>query len=112
MTEGVRPDGTGDSYAPPLGIEALAAAVGLPVRLPEIHPSVLAEWRGLAPLMVSQAGASGNLAAGTASGALAQYDADGATDGHFVAYQVQEARADVAAFLRSLADEAAGRVPQ
>lgn len=112
MTAGVRADGTGDSYAPPLGIEALAAAVGLPGRLPEIHPSILAQWRGLAPLMVPSAGLSGNLALGTASGALAQYDADAASDGHFVAYQVPEARTDVAAFLRSLADDAAGRVPQ
>jgi hypothetical protein len=112
MTEGVRANGTGDSYAPPRGIEALAAAAGLPVRLPQIHASDFAAWAGLSPLEVPEAGVSGNLAGGAASGAVGQYDADGASDGHFVAYQVEAARSDLAAFLRSLADEAAGRVPQ
>ena len=112
MTEGVRANGTGDSYAPPRGIEALAAAVGLPTRLPQIHASVFAAWAGISTLDVPADGVSGNLAGGAASGALAQYDADAASDGHFVAYQVDEARLDLAAFLRSLADDPSGRVPQ
>jgi hypothetical protein len=112
MTEGVRADGSGDSYAPPRGIEALATAVGLPLRLPQIHAYQFGEWAGLLPLTVASGGVSGNLAGGAASGALAHYDADGASDGHFVAYQVSEAREDLALFLRSLADEPAGRVPE
>lgn len=111
MLEGVRANGTGDSYAPPRGIEALAAAVGLPVRLPRIRASEFGAWAGLAELDVPEMGISGNLAGGAASGAVGQYDADEASDGHFVAYQVPAARADVGAFLRSLADDAAGRVP-
>src|SRR5690606_16778145 len=111
MTEGVRADGSGDNYAPPRGIEALAAATGLPTRLPQIHPSPFADWRGLEPLEVPSQGLSGNLAGGFASGALIQYDADLASDGHFVAYEVQAARNDVAQFLRNLADEPQGRVP-
>ena len=112
MIEGVRADGTGDSYAPPRGIEALAVALGLPARLPQIHPSPFAEWAALSPLEVPTGGISGNLARGAASGALAQYDPDeGASDGHFVVYQLQAARDDVAQFLRALADESAGRVP-
>lgn len=111
MTEGVRFDGSGDSYAPPRGIEALAAAVGLPTRSPTRHDSPFASWLGLAPLMVPAGGLSGNLAGGQASGALAQYDPDLAADGHFVAYQVPAARADIVAFLRALADAPAGAVP-
>ena len=30
QTEGVNPDGTGDTYAPPLGIEVGSVAIGLP----------------------------------------------------------------------------------
>ncbi len=111
MTEGVRANGTGDSYAPPRGIEALATASGVPGRLPQIHPSPFAEWLGLDPLEVPSAGLSGNLADGKASGALTQYDADLASDGHFVVYEVPGARADVAEFLRNLADDETGRVP-
>ncbi|WP_437769113.1 hypothetical protein WMF27_10110 [Sorangium sp. So ce281] len=38
MTEGIEPDGTGDTYAPPRGIEVHALAMGAPLQLPGRAP--------------------------------------------------------------------------
>jgi hypothetical protein len=111
MTEGVRADGTGDTFAPPRGIEALAVAIGLPLQLPGLFDVEYASWAGLAPIMVPNGGLAGNLAGGTASGVLSQFDADLASNGHFVAYQVPAARQQLAEFLQNLANEPSGRVP-
>lgn len=111
MTEGVTPEGTGDSYAPPHGIEVLAVAAGLPPQQPVIHPVAELAYAALSPVTIPDAGLSGNLAGGLASGVLAQWPAELASDGHFVAYEVPEASAQVAGFLSQLASEPVGRVP-
>ena len=111
MTEGVNPDGTGDSYAPPRGIEAHALAIGLPLQLPDQRAIDESQWGGPAPLMIPASGLSGNLAGGTASGVLGQWAVPGDSDGHFVVFHVPEAQEQAAQFLRNLADDPHGRVP-
>jgi hypothetical protein len=111
MTEGVNPDGTGDSYAPPHGIEVQAVAAGLPPTEPLIHPIAELAWGTLEPLSVPADGISGNLAGGRASGALAQWPASDASDGHDVLYDIPEAMSQATGFMRHLMDEPNGRVP-
>jgi predicted esterase len=110
QTEGIRPDGTGDTYAPPRGCEALALAIGLDLQAPPILSPPDAAWGGLSPVSVPAAGLSGNLAGGQASGLLAQWD-PGKGEGHFVVFDVPKAQAQAAGFLRALADDPKGRVP-
>jgi hypothetical protein len=112
MTEGINPDGTGDSYAPPHGIEAHALAIGLPLQVPFERIISELSWGGAGKTTIPKGGLSGNLARGTASGVLAQWavPAD-AGDGHFVVFRVPSARAQAAQFIRNLADDARGRVP-
>jgi hypothetical protein len=111
MTEGVNPDGRGDSYAPPHGIEVQAVATGLPPAEPLVHPIAELAWGNLEPLHVPADGISGNIADGRASGALAQWPAADASDGHFVIYDIPEAMAQATAFMRHMMDEPIGRVP-
>jgi hypothetical protein len=111
MTEGINPDGTGDSYAPPHGIEVQALAMGLPLMLPAVRPIAEGAWGGPAPVAIPKAGLSGNLGAGTASGVLAQWAVPPGEDGHFVIFDVPAARDQAAGFLRNLADDPKGRVP-
>jgi hypothetical protein len=111
MTEGINPDGTGDSYAPPHGIEAHALAIGLPLQLPDQRAIVEGQWGGPSPLVVPPGGLSGNLADGKASGVLGQWAVPSNTDGHFVVFDVPQAQQQAAQFLRNLADEPHGRVP-
>lgn len=111
MTEGINPDGTGDSYAPPHGIEAHALAIGLPLQLPEQRAIVEGQWGGPAPLTIPTAGVSGNLAAGKASGILGQWAVPSDSDGHFVVFDVPQAQEQAAQFLRNLADDPRGRIP-
>jgi hypothetical protein len=111
MTEGVNADGTGDSYAPPHGIEIQAVAAGLPPEEPLIHPIAELAWGSLEPVAVPASGLSGNLGDGRASGALAQWPAEQARDGHFVIYDIPEAMQQATLFVRNLADEPRGRVP-
>jgi hypothetical protein len=111
MTEGVNPDGGGDSYAPPHGIEIQAVAAGLPPEEPLIHPIAELELGDLAPVAIPPAGLSENLAGGQASGALAQWRASQASDGHFVLYDVPGAMEQATGFLRNLVDDPKGRVP-
>lgn len=110
MTEGVGPDGEGDSYAPPRGCEALAMAMGLPIQAPIIHPPEDAAWGGLETVTIPAEGLSGNLAGGQASGVLAQWAPD-TDDGHFVVFDIPGARAQSSEFLRLLAEDPKGRVP-
>jgi len=111
MTEGIAPDGTGDNYSPPKGIEAQAVAMGLPPQTPLQRPYPQLEWGAPAPVTILPGGLSGNLADGDASGVLAQWAPAPQSDGHFVVFDVPEARAQAAGFLRRLADDPRGGVP-
>src|SRR6202789_1102734 len=58
MTEGINPDGTGDTYAPPPTIEAHALSIGLPLQLPGEHAIPQLAWGGPQPVMIPAAGLS------------------------------------------------------
>ncbi len=109
QTEGVNPDGTGDTFAPPKGIEALSVALGLPTVLPGIRPRPEAGWLGLSDVAVDGAGLSGNLGGGRATGVLAQFAPRPGRDGHFVVFDDATARSQSARFLRALAGDPKGR---
>lgn len=109
-TEGIGPDGKGDTYAPPHGIEVGSVALGLPRQAPGIFPRREAPFAGLGDVTVPPGGLSGNLANGQASGVLAQYVPKPGSDGHFVAYDIPEAKSQIVKFLRNLADDPKGRV--
>jgi hypothetical protein len=111
QTEGVNPDGTGDSYAPPHGIEIHAVALGLPRQAPGVHPIQEAAWSGLGDATVPAGGLQGNLAGGKATGILAQFVPPPNVDGHFVAFEVAAAHAEVGAFCQNLAANPLGLVP-
>ena len=111
QTEGVGPDGVGDSYAPPHGIEALSVAIGLPRQLPGVHAVLEAGWAGLADVTIPPGGLSGNLGDGRASGALAQFVPAAGKDGHFVIFNNTKAKGQAATFLANLAADPKGRVP-
>ena len=110
QTEGIRADGTGDSFAPPRGAEALAMAIGLQLQSPPVRLPPDAAWGGLDEVTIPPGGLSGNLAGGNASGVLAQFD-PGDGEGHFVVFDIPAATRQAASFLRNLADEPHGRVP-
>ncbi len=110
MTEGVGPDGTGDSYAPPRGCEALAMAMGLPLMDPVVHPFTDGVGETPAQVSIGPDGLSGNMAGGAATGILAQWQPDGG-DGHFVVFDIDRAKEQAAGFLKNLADDPVGRVP-
>jgi hypothetical protein len=111
MTEGVNPDGTGDSYSPPHGIEAQAIAMGLPLQLPAQRAIAESAFGGPQPVTIPLGGLAGNVAGGAASGVLAQWPVAVGSDGHFVVFDVPAATGQASAFLRFVADEPAGRVP-
>jgi hypothetical protein len=111
MTEGISPDGTGDNFAPPPGIEAHALSIGLPLQLPYQHDIPQLAWGGPQPTTVPPGGVSGNLAGGAASGILAQWAPPPGTDGHFVVFDVPAAQEQAAEFLRDLAANPRGLVP-
>jgi hypothetical protein len=111
MTEGIGPDGVGDNYAPPRGTEAQAIAMGLPLQLPAQLPYEQLDYGAPPPVEIPSAGLSGNLADGAASGVLAQWAPAPGDDGHFVVFDVPAARAQVAEFIRRLADDPIGNVP-
>jgi hypothetical protein len=111
MTEGIAPDGTGDRFTPPKGTEAQAVAMGLPLQLPAQRLFPQLDYGAPPPVEIPQGGLVGNLAGGAASGVLAQWLPVVDSDGHFVVFDVPEARAQVAEFLRRLADDPNGGVP-
>jgi hypothetical protein len=111
QTEGINPDGTGDHFAPPHGIEIGAVATGLPRMLPGVRPVVEASYGGLADVMVPAGGLHGNLAGGKATGVLAQFPPAAGSDGHFVVFDVPAAHAQAAGFAASLAQGPVGVVP-
>ncbi len=107
VTEGVRADGTGDSYAPPRGCEAFARSAGLPLADPVVHALTDGHAQTVA---IPPGGLSGNLGGGQASGVLQQWD-PGSGEGHFVVFDVDAATLQAALFLRNLADDPKGSVP-
>jgi hypothetical protein len=111
QTEGVNPDGTGDTYAPPHGIEIHAVALGLPREAPGVHEIKEAAWGALGDVTVPAAGLQANLAGGKASGVLGQFVPAPGIDGHFVAFDVPAAHAQVGGFCQSLAQSPLGLVP-
>jgi hypothetical protein len=111
QTEGVNPDGSGDNYAPPHGIEIGSVALGLPREAPGVKVIVEAAFSGLGDVTIPADGLSGNLAGGKASGVLGQFVPPSGVDGHFVVFDVPEARRQAAGFLRGLADDPKGKVP-
>src|SRR5262249_37197571 len=111
MTEGINPDGSGDSYAPPAGIEAHALSIGLPLQLPDEHALPQLAWGGPQPLTIPAGGLSGDFAGGHASGVLAQWAVPPGTDGHFVVFNVPAAQEQAAKFLQNLAANPQGLVP-
>ena len=111
QTEGVNPDGSGDTYTPPRCIRVQAVATGLPLQEPVIFPFPEHDWAGLEAIAIPSGGLSGNLAGGRASGILAQWPASQASDGHFVVFDVEGARNQAADFLRHLADDPKGLIP-
>ncbi|WP_437319475.1 hypothetical protein [Sorangium sp. So ce385] len=111
MTEGINPDGSGDTYAPPRGIEVHALAMGLPLQSPAQRWIREYGFGGPAPVEVPPEGLAGNLAGGRASGVLAQWPVAEGSDGHFVVFDVPAAAAQAHGFLQGLADAPRGRVP-
>jgi hypothetical protein len=111
MTEGINPDGVGDSYAPPHGIEAHGIAAGLPLQLPGERAILESSFGGPQPITIPAEGLTGNLAAGKASGVLAQWPISPGDDGHFVVFDQPKAFDQAAEFLKNLAADPKGRVP-
>jgi hypothetical protein len=112
QTEGIYPDGGGDTYAPPHGIEVGSAAIGLPLQTPVIHPRVEAPWGGYVDgLVIQDGGLSGNLADGSASGVLGQFEPAPNDDGHFVFFDVPACHLQAAQFAKNLAANPVGNVP-
>jgi hypothetical protein len=110
MTEGIGPDGVGDAYSPPKGIEAHAIAMGLPLAEPVVYPIAELAYGGPGVVAIPSAGLSGNLAGGAATGAVVQWAPPAGEDGHFVLYDLIGARTQAFDFLRTLADGAPGSI--
>jgi hypothetical protein len=111
MTEGINPDGSGDSYAPPHGIEAHAMCIGLPPQLPLQHDIAELAWGGAQPVTVPADGLSDDIGGGKASGVLGQWAVPKNHDGHFVIFDVTAARNQSGKFLQDLAADPQGLVP-
>ncbi len=111
LTEGIRPDGSGDNWASPRGIEAHAIAIGLPLQLPAQRPYPQLDYGAPETVEIPPQGLSGNLASGAATGVLAQWAPQDGAEGHNVIFEVPDARAQVAGFLKSLAANPPGSVP-
>jgi len=102
MTEGINPDGTGDSYSPPRGIEAHALAIGLPLVGPAVLPYAEAGWDvGPRWTEIPDDDLQGNLGGGAATGVIVQWPVAEGSDGHFVVFDVPDARAQSTLFLQS-----------
>ena len=111
MSEGIGPDGVGDSYTPPKGTEAHAIAMGLPPQVPQQFAIDELAFGGPQPVVIPADGLVGNLAGGYASGVLAQWPPLPTSDGHFVVFDLPAARAQVEGFLELLAADRVGNVP-
>jgi hypothetical protein len=76
-----------------------------------VHPIAELAWGNLEAVSVPAEGLSGNIGQGQASGALSQWPASDASDGHVVIYEIPEAMQQATAFVRHMMDEPNGRVP-
>jgi predicted esterase len=110
QTEGVAPNGVGDSYSPPRAIETLAVSMSLPRLAPGVRTIPEAQWANLADVPLSIDGISGNIGGGRATGALAQFTPPSGEDGHYVVFDVPEARAQASMFFKDLAANPIGRI--
>ena len=104
-------DGTGDSYAPPHGIEIASVALGLPRELPGEVVIPQDAWGGIMDVTVPPEGLAGNLANGLASGVLGQFPPAPNSDGHFVVFDDVPCQRQAATFLANLAADPKGNVP-
>ncbi len=111
MSEGIAPDGRGDSYTPPHGIEAQAIAMGLPLVVPAQHDVVELAYGGPGTVTIDPGGLSKNLADGNATGALVQIAPAPDKNGHFVVFDDPDAREQILSFLASLAAAPPGVLP-
>ena len=84
--------------------------MSLPRILPGTRPIVEGQWAGLADLTIPASGVQGNIAGGRATGGLAQFTPKSGSDGHFVVFNVPEARAQAATFCKDLAADPLGRL--
>ncbi|MGH7297687.1 MAG: hypothetical protein ACRELB_22305, partial [Polyangiaceae bacterium] len=82
-----------------------------PREAPGVHTITEAAWGGLGDVTVPATGLSGNLANGQVSGVLGQFVPAPNDDGHFVAFDVPAAHAQVGGFCASLAADPKGNVP-
>lgn len=110
LTVGIGPDGQGDTYAPPRGIQIGAVAMGLPRLAPGVVDVPEAQWGGLADVAVPREGLRGNLAEGRATGVMVQL-VPGSSDGHFVLFDNVAARTQAAAFVKSMVTDDVPRLP-
>ncbi|MBL8600600.1 MAG: hypothetical protein JNK72_01620 [Myxococcales bacterium] len=100
-----------DSYAPPPAIAALALAAGFPLTGTVSHPEPGWNILGLSPLALpSRGNLVDALGMPTATTAWMQFDAPAGRDGHFVVFDVADARLRAAHFLGSAARDP-GRIP-
>jgi predicted esterase len=102
--------GLGDTYSPPKTLTAYSVAAGLGLaESPEGVNPTGDNKTGLTP----EAQIQGNftLASVDYTGAVRQYAPPTGTDGHFVAFDVPEAQADVVSFLEALGTGAVPSVP-
>jgi hypothetical protein len=96
-------EGFVDHYAPPQGIESVAMAIGLPLIDPILQPVEGYDLTGLASMTPPL---SMNLASGMATGGWQQFTMAAGSDGHFVIFDIPEARDRSSAFLGSYAHSA------
>lgn len=97
-------EGFMDDYAPPAGIESLAAAAHIPLIEPVHRPIEALELRGLMPLT---APVTGNVGAGMATAGLLQYP----MDGHFAALRNDDAKMRIRMFFRTMIDDPVPTIP-
>ncbi len=98
-----------DRYSPPAAIAALALATGLPLTAPVTQPEPGWDLLGLSPAALPLRGnlpAMGMVPAATTS--WMQFAAPPRRDGHFVVFDVPEARLRAAAFLGTAARDEEG----
>lgn len=99
-------DGVLDGYIPSVGIEAVAVAAGLSPVLPVLRPVPGFALRALDPV---SAPVSGNLGGRTA--VFLQYPQRQGSDGHFVFYDIEDARRQADGFISSLARTGTASLP-
>ena len=98
--------GTDDHYSPPLTLATYAGAAGL-TQVEPTHDDFVDKF--YIDLPTASAPLSGNLSGGMLTAGVRQYETPDGSDGHFVAFDVSEANADV---VRFLSQAVSGMTPQ